>query len=64
LIGYAIRLTFERRDLVRGRRMLRPGARHQRLRWMEGKTMSDFGMFEVPNFLLQKGGILPVARLA
>jgi homoserine O-acetyltransferase/O-succinyltransferase len=26
--------------------------------------MSDFETFEVPNFLLQKGGILPTARLA
>jgi homoserine O-acetyltransferase/O-succinyltransferase len=26
--------------------------------------MSDFTMFEVPNFQLQKGGILPAARLA
>jgi homoserine O-acetyltransferase len=26
--------------------------------------MSDFEIFEVPNFLLQKGGILPAARLA
>ena len=26
--------------------------------------MSDFEVFEVPNFLLQKGGVLPTARLA
>ena len=26
--------------------------------------MSDFETFEVPNFLLQKGGLLPTARLA
>ena len=26
--------------------------------------MSDFETFEAPNFLLQKGGVLPVARLA
>ena len=26
--------------------------------------MSGFETFEVPNFLLQKGGILPTARLA
>ena len=26
--------------------------------------MSDFEIFEVPNFLLQKGGFLPTARLA
>ena len=26
--------------------------------------MSDFEIFEAPNFLLQKGGILPTARLA
>jgi hypothetical protein len=24
--------------------------------------MSDYEIFEVPNFLLQKGGILPTAR--
>ncbi len=26
--------------------------------------MSGFETFEVPNFLLQKGGVLPTARLA
>ena len=26
--------------------------------------MSDFEVFEVPDFLLQKGGVLPTARLA
>src|SRR6185295_8316319 len=31
---------------------------------MRGETMSEVAMFEVPNFQLQKGGMLPLARLA